>query len=272
MMRLRIPARFGALGLALLCAPLAAQQPRTQAPPALRAPTSVAPAPPKAVPARAARPRPRPLRREQVEEAARTAKGRRIVISLEQRRLWSMDNGDTLYSAPIAIGKGTELSFGSARWNFTTPFGVRRVQSKETNPVWTPPDWHYLELARDSSWKVVRLERGTPIRLPDRSRLEVRGERIGRVLPGGRWEPIPADEEVIYGDTLFIPPLGTANRRVEGELGAFKLALGDGYMIHGTPHQDSIGQAATHGCIRMADKDISYIYHTIRVGTPVYIY
>lgn len=212
------------------------------------------------------------MTRERVEAAARTAHGRRIIISLDQRRLWSMDNGDTLYSAPIAIGKGTELSFGGARWNFTTPFGIRRVQGKEKNPVWTPPDWHYVELARDSSWTIVRLERGRPVPLPDRSRLEVRGDRIGRVLPGGRWEPVPAAEEVIYGDTLFIPPIGTANRRVEGELGAFKLALGDGYMIHGTPHQESIGQAATHGCIRMADADISYIYHTIPVGTPVYIY
>ena len=257
MTRLPIPTRFGALcaALVLLCAPLAAQEPATE--PAPRPSASDAPA---------------RTSRERVREAASTARGRRIVISLEQRRLWSMDNADTLYSAPIAIGKGTELSFGSARWNFTTPYGVRRVLSKQTNPVWTPPDWHYVELARDSSWKVVRLERGTPFRLPDRSRLEVRGERIVRVLPGGRSEPVPADEEVIFGDTLFIPPLGTANRRVEGELGAFKLALGDGYMIHGTPHQESIGQAATHGCIRMADKDISYIYHTIRVGTPVYIY
>ena len=269
MMRLTHPNRLGAalagLALAAGALPLDAQQPAAR--PAV-ARTQAMPAP-----ARAARPRPRarPMTREQVQEAARTARGRRLIVSLDERRLWSMDNGDTLYSAPIAVGKGTELSFGGARWNFTTPFGIRRVRSKETNPVWTPPDWHYVELARDSSWTLVRLERGRPITLPDRSRLEVRGDRIGRVV-AGRFEPIPADEEVIYGDTLFIPPLGTANRRVEGELGAFKLALGDGYMIHGTPHQDSIGQAATHGCIRMKDADISYIYWTVPVGTAVYIY
>ena len=211
-------------------------------------------------------------RAAEVREAARVARGRRLIVSLEERRLWSMDNGDTLYSAPIAVGKGTRLEYGRTVWDFTTPAGVRRVQRKAPNPVWVPPDWHYVELAKDSAWTVARLERGRATRLPDGTRLEVRGERIGRVHPGGRVELLPADEEVIFGDTIFIPPLGTTNRSVEGELGKFKLELGDGYMIHGTRHQDSIGQAATHGCIRMTDADISYIYNTVPVGIPVYIY
>lgn len=213
----------------------------------------------------AAQPRPRGL--------VRGSRGRayRLEVSLDERRLWWMDGADTLYTAPVAIGKGTRLAYGARAWSFTTPRGERRVLSKEPNPVWTPPDWHYVELARDSGWTLVRLERGKAANLGDGTRLEVRGERIGRVLRDGHWEPVPPDEEVIYGDTLFIPPLGTANRRVEGELGAFKLDLGDGYMIHGTPHQDSIGQAATHGCIRLRDEDIAYLYHTVPVGTPVVI-
>ncbi len=253
--------------LMLAAAPVVAQAP---APSAALPVSAVRPA---AAPAAArAKPAARRMSRDEVRAAAAAARGRRLVISLDERRLWSMDNGDTLYSAPIAIGKGTELSFGGARWNFTTPYGIRRVQGKEENPVWTPPDWHYVELSRDSSWTLVRLARGRPARLADGSRIEVRGDRIGRVPPGGGWEPVPADEEVIFGDTLFIPPFGTANRRIQGELGAFKLAIGDAYMIHGTPDQGSIGQAATHGCIRMADADLSYIYWTTRVGTPVYIY
>jgi lipoprotein-anchoring transpeptidase ErfK/SrfK len=262
---------LAALGMAMVAGALSAQQPGTLA----DADTSATPAASGVVrPSRAvAMPGTAALRRAaEVREAARVARGRRLIVSLEERRLWSMDNGDTLYSAPIAVGKGTRLEYGRTVWDFTTPAGVRRVRRKAPNPVWVPPDWHYVELARDSSWTVARLERGRPTRLPDGTRLEVRGERIARVHPGGRAELLPADEEVIFGDTIFIPPLGTANRSVEGELGKYKLELGDGYMIHGTRHQDSIGQAATHGCIRMTDADISYIYHTVPGGIPVYIY
>jgi lipoprotein-anchoring transpeptidase ErfK/SrfK len=69
-----------------------------------------------------------------------------------------------------------------------------------------------------------------------------------------------------------MPPHGTANRRIEGELGAYKLDLGEGYMLHGTPHQGSLGRAATHGCIRLSDEDIEYLFKNVPVGTRVYLY
>ncbi len=43
------------------------------------------------------------------------------------------------------------------------------------------------------------------------------------------------------------------------------------YGIHGTTNQNSIGRAASHGCIRMYNKDIRELYDIISVGTPVII-
>jgi L,D-transpeptidase YbiS len=43
-------------------------------------------------------------------------------------------------------------------------------------------------------------------------------------------------------------------------------------MLHGTPHQDSIGQAATHGCIRLRDPDIEYLYRNVPQGTRVFLF
>lgn len=100
----------------------------------------------------------------------------------------------------------------------------------------------------------------------------VRGSAVVRLRAGGEEEIVPASDEVIFGDTLFIPPLGAANRVVPGELGRFRLDLGDGYMLHGTPHTESIGTAATHGCIRLLDADIEHLYRHVPVGTPVYVY
>jgi len=52
----------------------------------------------------------------------------------------------------------------------------------------------------------------------------------------------------------------------------FALDLGDGYMIHGTPDEKSIGRAITHGCARLGDDDIKWLYEFIPDGTPVFIY
>jgi lipoprotein-anchoring transpeptidase ErfK/SrfK len=73
-------------------------------------------------------------------------------------------------------------------------------------------------------------------------------------------------------DGLPIPPPGDASRFESGTLGAFKLVLGDGYMIHGTIYKRFIGQNVTHGCIRLLDDDLDVVYHTLEVGSKVYIY
>lgn len=215
---------------------------------------------------------PSSIERLHVAAEARFAEGRRIVVSLDQRRLWWMEGDTVLHSAPVAVGKGTRLEHRDRVWDFTTPHGVRRVRAKQENPVWVPPDWHYVELAADSAYALVHLRKGSPVALYDGSALEVRGDRIVQVHADGRVEPIPADEEVIFGRTLYVPPLGSANRRVAGELGAFKLDLGDGYMLHGTPHRESIGRASTHGCIRLRDEDVEYLYRNVPLGTPVYLF
>jgi lipoprotein-anchoring transpeptidase ErfK/SrfK len=42
-----------------------------------------------------------------------------------------------------------------------------------------------------------------------------------------------------------------------------------GYGIHGTNHPDSIGHAASHGCIRMRNHDVEELFELVRVGDEV---
>lgn len=42
--------------------------------------------------------------------------------------------------------------------------------------------------------------------------------------------------------------------------------------MHGTNNPASIGQAVSHGCIRLRNEDIAQLYHVVSVGTPVFIY
>lgn len=44
------------------------------------------------------------------------------------------------------------------------------------------------------------------------------------------------------------------------------------YGIHGTTKPDSIGRAASHGCIRMRNKDAEELYKLVKKGTVVEIY
>jgi hypothetical protein len=196
----------------------------------------------------------------------------RIIVSLADRRLWVLLGEDTLRSAPVAVGMDARLDFDGRVWIFQTPRGQRTVLAKRASPVWIPPDWHYAEVAREYGFRLRQLVRDRPVLLADGRRLEVRNDEAGLVGPDSSFAPLPTDEEIVFDSTLFIPPAGTKNRQIEGELGAYQLDMGDGYLLHGTPQVQSIGTATTHGCIRLHDEDIAWLYENVGVGTRVYIY
>jgi len=204
--------------------------------------------------------------------AAASAEGLRVVVSLGDRVLRVLDGDDTVHVASVAVASDTTLEFDGRRWTFSTPRGRRVVLGKKDNPVWTPPDWHYAEVARDRGLRLATLSARRATVLADGRRLVVREGRVGLVSPGTGFEPLPADEEIIFDGTLYAPPFGTQNRRIPGELGRHLLDMGDGYLLHGTPYTDSIGTASTHGCVRLLDADIAWLYEHVPVGTPVFIY
>jgi len=69
-----------------------------------------------------------------------------------------------------------------------------------------------------------------------------------------------------------IPPADSPKRYVKGELGKYALDLGEGILIHGTEDADSIGKRASHGCIRLPADALDKVYHSVKVGTDVYIF
>lgn len=55
-------------------------------------------------------------------------------------------------------------------------------------------------------------------------------------------------------------------------LGDYALYLGDGYMIHGTLYERSLGQSVTHGCVRVGAADLEAVWKAAPAGTKVYLY
>jgi hypothetical protein len=203
--------------------------------------------------------------------AAERSSAMRVVVSIGARRLWVLAGADTLLDAPVAVGMGRTLSYAGRRWTFATPIGTRTVLKKRSTAHWRPPDWAYAEVAREHGLRLERLRMDRPVRLSDGRRLVVRDSLVGVMMPDG-FAPLPVEEHIVFDETLYVPPLGTRNRLIEGELGLYQLDLGDGYLLHGTPHEESIGFATTHGCVRLRGQDIEWLFANVPVGTAVYLY
>lgn len=201
--------------------------------------------------------------------------GRRVLVSIDQRRLWLVDGQDTLFSAPVAVGMAKDFTYDGRRYHFATPRGTRRVIAKVRDPIWVVPEWHYYEKAEQMGIpEVVKLEMDDRILLSDSSLLVVRAGQVGRVNHFGNFAAFTPGTEIIFDERLYIPPRGSAQRRVPDALGPFKLDTGDGYLIHGTHpyNEDTIGDAVSHGCVRMNNSDITRLYPMVPRGTPVIIF
>jgi lipoprotein-anchoring transpeptidase ErfK/SrfK len=208
--------------------------------------------------------------RAQVAPPTTDAGSLRLVISVDERMLTVVEGGDTLLRVPVGVARGDRLVYGGRTWAFRLPPGERRVVRKLVEPVWTPPDWHYAETARDYGLRLAWLgARGVSLR--NGAQLVIRNGVAGLIRPGEGFGELPLDEHIVFDGTLFIPPLGTLNRRVAGDLGAYALDLGDGYLIHGTSDPSSIGEASTHGCIRVRDDDLRWLYDNVAPGTRVLV-
>ncbi|MDB4948616.1 MAG: hypothetical protein JWM27_1265 [Gemmatimonadetes bacterium] len=173
-----------------------------------------------------------------------------LVVSLAERRVLYLRGRDTLFRAPVAVGSGETLVIDGRTKRFQTPRGRMAITAKEKDPVWVPPNWHYIQVARRSHMGIIDMSDAPP-----------------NSLAG-----YPAGQVPIRGNSVIIPPWGSPQRQYRGKLGVAKLEMQDGYYFHGTDNEASVGDAASHGCLRMLKDDILWMYDHVPVGTPVYIY
>lgn len=198
--------------------------------------------------------------------------GMRVLVSTETRSLWLMRDEQAVFRAPIAVGRSKRLVYKGKEYDFTTPVGKRKVIAKGTSPLWVPPDWHYFEIAVERGLQPVHLKKNSNIRLGDSTRIVVRGTDVGRINNFGNFWPFTPGKEIIFDNKIFIPPLNANQRKVPEVLGTHKLELGNGYLLHGTNEEGSIGEAVSHGCVRMYNEDVAQLYALVPIGTPVYIF
>lgn len=218
-----------------------------------------------------------------------------IVVSTAENRVFLRRGDKTILEAVCSTGKGTKLVEKGKTMVFQTPTGRFRIVSKEENPVWVPPDWHFIEEARKKHLKVVHLSPGEAIDVvtgaplpPERSEgvwswlrgsdrrparlLKVKNSTVVEVSEDGSERELPAGEIIRAGKAIVVPPMGVRQRRFEKVLGHYRLNIGNGYALHGTLATDQLGRSVSHGCVRLADADVEKIYKMSKVGDQVIIY
>lgn len=144
--------------------------------------------------------------------------GTLITVDTEQNVVYLFKDGQLVQKDKAATGMDKVLKKGKRTFVFRTPRGIAKVLRKIVDPIWTKPDWAFIE----------------------------KGEKV--------------------------PPLNSPKRKEKGVLGKYALDLGDGILIHGTRDLDSLGQKASHGCIRLGPTMLEAVYEHADVGTPVYVY
>jgi hypothetical protein len=209
-----------------------------------------------------------------VYRAAKRYAGAKILVSTKDRWLWFVLGKDTLLSAPVAIGMGKNFEYKGKKYRFETPRGRRKVLGKQEKPIWTVPEWHYLEKAAHRGLTPVYVKPGEVYPLDDGTYLEMQNGEVGRVNHFGNFWPFTPGIEIIFDGKIYVPPLDSPQRRVPDALGPVKLDMGDGYLIHGTHeyNEQTIGDAVSHGCVRMRNEDVSRLAVMVDAGTPVFIY
>ncbi len=185
-----------------------------------------------------------------------------ITVSTTENKVYARRDGQLVFEAVCSTGSNSTLVTSGGTKVFRTPIGRFRVQSKEENPKWVPPDWHYVEEAQKNGLTLVHLQRGQNI-----GGLTVSG---ADVLDNGL--PLPEGTAIVRGGAVVIPPVGTRPRQFPDVLGTHRLNLGDGYALHGTQAVSQLGRNVSHGCVRLHNDDIAQLFAMANVGDEVIIY
>lgn len=117
----------------------------------------------------------------------------------------------------------------------------------EENSMRTPPGWHRIH---------ARIGAGAPSGAVFESRAPT----------GARWRGEPVEDDLILTRILTLEGLEEGVNRGPGHD-----SLERYIYVHGTNHEDSLGQPASHGCVRMANADVIDLFARVEAGDAVLV-
>lgn len=67
-------------------------------------------------------------------------------------------------------------------------------------------------------------------------------------------------------------PRDSRERADANVMGDYALGIGNGYFIHGTLYKRLLGRNVSHGCVRLGDADLEFLFKNTPLGTKVIIF
>ena len=154
-----------------------------------------------------------------------------IIIDISEQRLYLFEKDVLKQSFPVSTSSFGE---GSIENSFKTPLGSHQIKEK----IGTNVQINTIFIARENTNKKAKIIK----------------------------EKIDSDDDFVTSRILWLDGL---------EIGKNKGSGVDSYdryiYIHGTHEEGLIGEKASHGCIRMFNQDVIYLYDIVEEGRIVLI-
>ena len=159
------------------------------------------------------------------------ANNHEIIVDISEQRLFIIENSNIVESFPISTSKYGE---GQIENSFKTPLGMHEIKEK--------------------------IGDGAKINTIFVSRINT--QKQTEIITKRR----DTDDDYVTSRILWLDGLEEGINKGPGV---------DSYSryiyIHGTHEEGLIGEKASHGCIRMFNNDVIYLYDIVNKGTKVYI-
>ena len=154
-----------------------------------------------------------------------------IIIDISEQRLYLFEKDILNQSFPVSTSSFGE---GSTENSFKTPLGLHQIKEK----IGTNVPINTIFIARENTSKKAKIIN----------------------------KKIDSDDDYVTSRILWLDGLEIGNNKGSG------VDSYDRYIyIHGTHEEGLIGQKASHGCIRMFNQDVIYLYDKVEEGTKVLI-
>lgn len=162
---------------------------------------------------------------------ANTISSNSIIVDISEQRLYLFEKDKLKESFPVSTSKFGE---GSKENSFKTPLGYHEIKEK----IGTNVQINTIFIARANT------------------------SRKAKIIN----ENIDSDDDFVTSRILWLDGLEDGINSGAG-IDSYERYI----YIHGTHEEGLIGQKASHGCIRMFNQDVIYLYNKVKKGTYVYI-
>lgn len=96
--------------------------------------------------------------------------------------------------------------------------------------------------------------------------------RVGWETPTGEYEVMTMIDNPSWRNPFTGDVIGPGPSNPLGERWIGFWTDGENHIgFHGTPNEGSVGRAASHGCIRMYNRDVKELFEIVALGTPVIV-